>query len=48
MKQKLLVSQIQNFSLHDGPGIRQLYFYRDVICDANGVTTRRHGKRKVY
>mgnify|MGYP000641708767 CR=1 FL=1 len=42
MKQKLLVSQIQNFSLHDGPGIRTTVFYRDVICDANGVTTRRH------
>ena len=26
MKQKLLVSQIQNFSLHDGPGIRTTVF----------------------
>ncbi len=46
MKQKLLVSQIQNFSLHDGPGIRTTVFLQGCNFDANGVTTGDMEKEK--
>ena len=38
-KQELFVSQIQRFSLHDGPGIRTTIF---LICAVNGVIIQRH------
>lgn len=46
MKQKLLVSQIRTFLCMTVWEYGQLYFYRDVICDANGVTTGDMEKEK--
>ena len=34
---KIIVTNIQRFSLHDGPGIRTTVFLKDVIFVALGV-----------
>ena len=37
---KILITNIQRFSIHDGPGIRQ-YFLKVVVSDVHGVQIRK-------
>ena len=41
MNEKVLVTNIQRFSLHDGPGIRTTIFSKGVACIVHGVAIQR-------
>lgn len=36
---KALIFNIQRFSIHDGPGIRNTVFLKDAHCPVSGVIT---------
>lgn len=41
MNEKVLVTNIQRFSLHDGPGIRTTIFFKGCTCIVHGVAIQR-------